>query len=117
MGSIGKDFEPSNNEPLMLCDGCTFLKIPCFVAVSTDQRFKPLECANCVKEQGYCIFIPPIIGKPPLPLSNNCTKCQCAHQRCVFANPLDDSCVRFTKKDSLCVIAPLKQGHQRDLKM
>ena len=118
MGSIGDDFESSNNETLTSCDGCTALSIPCYVAVSTDQRFRPLECANCVKEQQYCIFIPPIIGKPPLPLSNNCTECQCAHQHCVFANPLeDDCCIRCTKKDTLCVFAPLKQGHRRDLKM
>ena len=117
MGSIGKDFATSNKEQVARCDRCTEKHISCYVKVSTYQRFKPLECVNCMKEQRYCVFSHPIIGKPSLSLSNNCTKCQRAHQRCVFDDSSDDCCNRCKKKGSLCAFAPLKQGRRSDLKM
>ena len=80
MGSICEDLATSNNEPVARSDRCVELEIPCEYKISPDQRFKPLGCENCTKEQHFCVFSYPIIGKPPLPLSKLCSECQCAHR-------------------------------------
>ena len=116
MGSISEELATSNNELVARCDRCLELDISCEYKISPDQKYKPLGCDNCTKEHNFCVFSYPIIGKPPLLLSDNCTECRRAHCRCVFEKSSDGSCKRCKKTGSLCVFVPMKQGRRFDLK-